>query len=223
MKLTSLATALFLVTASGAASAAFVDYSASIPSGAVPYVSPYVFSLNKFDSSFGTLTGITLTLVSNINAEVDVFNSTGIAQNFTSASAALPITVTSTTADTTSVTATATASTGSGIAAVGFNAFPGLTSTATALFNVAASNFSNYIGTSGQTVAFNATAGTGNYSGSAAPGVFFSGSGSAGGNFTIRYTYDEPSVSAVPLPAAAWLMVSGIGAFGAAARRRKVA
>jgi hypothetical protein len=33
--------------------------------------------------------------------------------------------------------------------------------------------------------------------------------------------YTAPAPSAVPIPAAAWLMASGLGAFGAAARKRK--
>jgi len=33
--------------------------------------------------------------------------------------------------------------------------------------------------------------------------------------------YTAPAPSAVPIPAAAWLMASGLGVFGAAARKRK--
>ncbi len=51
-------------------------------------------------------------------------------------------------------------------------------------------------------------------------GQSFSWAGASLGSLAVA-SYTAPAPSAVPIPAAAWLMASGLGAFGAAARKRK--
>ncbi len=207
------------ITTSHTANAALVEYSATVAAQSTPFSSS--FSVPLFDGSLGALGGVTLTLVSNIVGQIDVFNNLRTAQNFSNAFAQIPVTVTATTPDATVVTSTATASLASGSAAAGpgISSFSGIASSASSATSVAAGSIANYIGSSGATALFTAASNGGNFGGSSVPGLFFGGSATASGTFTISYLY-EP-VAAVPLPAAALLWGSGLLSLGAAARRRR--
>ena len=207
------------IAASHTANAALVEYSATVAAQTTPFSSN--FSVQLFDGSLGTLGSVTLTLVSNIVGQIDLFNNLRTAQNFSNAFAQIPVTVTAGTRDASSVTSTATALLASGTAAAGpgISSFSGIASTASNSASVAPANFANYIGTSGATALFTAASTGGNFGGSSVPGLFFGGSATAGGTFKISYLY-EP-VAAVPLPAAAWLLGSGVLTMAAAARRKR--
>jgi hypothetical protein len=200
----------------GTAHAAFVEYSTTI--AAQPVTFSTTFAVQKFDTSLGTLTGITLSLTSSIVGQLDIFNVLSSAQAFTNASAAIPVVVTAMTPDTTTVAATAVANLAAGVVNPGANSFGGLTASATNSTAVVVSNWAYYIGLGTSTANFTAATPGGTYTGNAAPGVFFGGSGTADGLFKIRYDYLLPG--AVPLPNSAALMVVALLASGLYMRRK---
>lgn len=219
--------ALAMAGFTGAANAATSTQSASFPPGYPPTLATvgpgftYPLAFNSFDSSLGTLTSVTYTLSTTVDATVTVFNSLGSDQPFTNATATIPVTVTNT-LTASSLTTTATAGPFAGVAPVGqSNAGTGTGITASNSGNDNA-NLAAYVGTGSQTVNFTATAPNGSYTGSAAPGVFFSGTANAGGTFTLTYTY-TPNTTAAPEPGS--VAMAGMGLFGmlggAAIRRRK--
>lgn len=208
-----------LVLCTGATHAAFIEYSTALASNPTPFST--TFSVPLFDSHLGTLNSVTLSLVSTIVGRIDVFNNLSTPQTFTNAFATIPVTVTSHTPDATSVTAVAISLVPSGTATPGFpiTSFTGIAATASNAINVAPVNFAAYMGLGGGSALFTAASNGGSYGGTSVPGLFFGGSAVADGNFTVRYDYD--AVSAVPVPAAAWLLGSGVLAFGAAWRRKR--
>jgi hypothetical protein len=166
------------------------------------------------------LTGITFTVNTSITAEVDVENLTGTPQPFTNASASVPVTATG--PDGTTASTTATASVASGIAAPGFNSYPGLTDSTSGSASVLSSNWSAYIGTSSFGADFTFAAGDGNYGGSAGTGVLFGGSASAGGSITVTYFYTViPEPSSITL--AGLGLVGLVGVVGVHRRRSRAA
>ena len=219
MNIQSIVFAGSLALCAGGASAAFVEHSTVLASNPTPFST--TFSVPLFNSSLGTLNGVTLSLASNIVGRIDVFNNLSTSQGFTNAFAAIPVTVTSSTPDATSVTAVATALLASGTATPGFpiSSFPGISVSASNSVNVLPVNFASYIGVGGGSALFTASSTGGTYGGTSVPGLFFGGSAVADGSFTVRYDYN--AVSAVPVPASALLFGSGLVALGAVWRRKR--
>jgi hypothetical protein len=87
------------------------------------------------------------------------------------------------------------------------------------LFRSDAALLSAYTG-SGTAQAFFSVGNTnGTYGGTGVPGLFFGGLAFADGRFTVKYDYSP--VSAVPLPAAGWLLLSGMLTMALLKRRRR--
>jgi hypothetical protein len=207
------AVAAVLAVTSTSAFAGVISYSTTIATSAVSFSQS--LSLQKFDTSLGTLTGVTLGLTNNATANVDVANFTAFSQAFINATAAIPVTLTG--PDGSFVSATATAGPFNNTAAPGLNAFSGLTATNSNTFSVLPANWSSYEGLGFATAAFIASATTGVFSGSSVPGVFFGGSANAGGTATVTYTY---TTSEVPEPATMAILGAGLLGLGTARRRR---
>jgi len=195
-----------LVAMSASASAATVSYSHTTPTSAAPFTDN--FTLQKFDTTLGALTGILINFSTATTAEVDVFNSTGVAQNFTNATAVVPLSLTGPAGAT--VNANATAGPISGVANTGFNAFTGITGNSSASLTILPGNFAAYSGIGTTTAAFSVVAGTGTFSGTSIPGVFFGGSATAGGSSSITYTY----TTGTPEPATMGLLGSALLGLG---------
>ena len=176
---------------------------------AVPFSDPFL--LPGFDTSLGTLDGITITLDANGTAEVDVINTTGTSQSFHNATATIPVGLTGPGSTSTSVTLSAGPT--SGTAAPGLDAFPGLPASATNTIVVSPADFALYEGL-GLIVSVDVTANSGTYGGTAPTGVFFGGSSSVGAVTSIAYSYLPASTPSVPEPASVSLFggaLLGIG------------
>ena len=219
MKIKSMVLTGSLMLCASAANAAVVEESVVLASNPTPFST--TFSLKRFDSTLGTLNGVSFSLLSHVTGSIDVINILSTPQAFTDAFARIPVKVTSGTLDATSVTATYITMLASGTALSGgpVNSFPGVTGTASNSVNVLPSDIAKYVGLGGGTVMFTAATTGANFGGTSVPGVFFGGSAVADATFKIQYDYSP--VSAVPVPAAALLFGSGLMSLGAAWRRKR--
>ncbi len=208
-----------LMLCASAANAAVVEYSSVLASNPTPFST--TFSLKLFDSSLGTLNGVSFSLLSHVTGSIDVINILSTPQAFTDAFARIPVKVTSSTLDATSVTATYITMLASGTALSGVlvNSFPGVTGTASNSVSVLSADIAKYVRLGGGDAMFTAATTGANFGGTSVPGVFFGGSAVADAKFTIQYDYSP--VSAVPVPAAALLFGSGLMSLGAAWRRKR--
>ncbi|HEY0983629.1 choice-of-anchor E domain-containing protein [Schlesneria sp. T3-172] len=208
--------AVVAVLQNGQADAGIVSYSATV--SPQPTSFEEMVSLQKFDSSLGTLTGVTVSFSADVNVVVSVANFTGKSQGFTNAQAAVPFSVIA--PDGSSVSGTATAFFGSGTVASGIGPynFPGTPTHTTGQYTVASSNWSDFIGTGVAYADFKFVGSEGTFNGTAANGVYFGGNAIASGEITITYEY-----TSVPEPSTFALGATGLAAagFGFARRRRQ--
>lgn len=224
MKLKSLACAALLSLA-GAAQASLVEYHVSLASQASG--SPAgSFSLQLFDPSLGALQSVELSFDGSVTEQVRVFNSNAVDKGYTNASASVLNTVSVSLPGLVSFSSrlTATASAASGTVSAGqtayFSGSANPLNMATLLEDATAvSRFVGLGGADHTTALFLVSSGLGTVGGTAASGVYFGSRALALGDVTVSYLYQP--VSAVPLPASAWLLGSGVLSMGAFMRRRR--
>ena len=224
MKLKSLACVAVLSLA-GAAQASLVEYHTSLASQAAG--SPAgSFSLQLFDPSLGALQSVQLSFDGSLTDQVRVFNSNAVDKSFTNAYSSVPVTVSVSLPGLVSFSTrlTATASAASGTVSAGqtayFNGSANPLNMATWLED--ATTVSRFVGQGAAdhtTALFLASSGLGTVGGTAASGVYFGSRALAMGDVTVSYVYQP--VSAVPVPASAWLLGSGVLSMGAFMRRRR--
>ena len=168
---------------------------------------PYNLSLNSFNPALGTLTDISLTLVTNITPEVQLINFTSSNQSFTNAQSTTPFTLTGPG----STVMNATASTGliNGTATspqYNISTFSGPTANQTQTIDISSSLWNQYEGTG--SLALQAALGPYTSSASFTPGTLgVGGEALVNGSVTIDYAYNA---TPTPIPAAAYLLGSGL-------------
>ena len=214
-----------MLSLAGAAQASLVEYHASLASQATGSPASS-FSLQLFDPSLGVLQSVELSFDGSVTDQVRVFNNTAVAQGFTNASASVPVTVGINLPGLVSFSSrlTATASAASGTVSAGqtayFNGSANPLNMATLLEDATAvSRFVGQGGADHATALFLVSSGVGTVGGTAASGVYFGSRALALGDVTVSYVYQP--VSAVPVPASAWLLGSGVLSMGAFMRRRR--
>lgn len=172
------------------------------------------FSLANFNTSLGTLTSVTITLAYSTTGVVDIFNGTGVVQNFTDAESSVPLTLDGPAGLTQTVDAVAGPI--SGMAGPGSNSFPATPGTGTLTIDVPTADFADFeIPPSASTDSYSVIGNTGTYSGNSVTGVFFGGSAIAGGTTTVTYDYTVPT-NGTPEPTTLVLMggaLVGLGLF----------
>jgi hypothetical protein len=88
MKRVIAAVALMSMLAAGTANAALSEYTQTFSFDDI--TTPYTLTLNIFDPALGTLSDITLTIVTNITPQVQLINFTDSSQSFTNAQSTSP-------------------------------------------------------------------------------------------------------------------------------------
>ncbi len=224
MKFKSLACAA-LLSLTGAAHASLVEYHASLSTQAAGSPASS-FSLQLFDPSLGALQSVELSFDGSVTDQVRVTNGNAVDAGFTNAHASVPVTVGINLPTLVSFSAklTAAANAASGTVAAGqvsyFNGTANPLNMATLLED--ASIVSRFVGQgSGDTTTalFLVSSGLATVGGTATSGVYFGSRAFALGDVTVSYVYQP--VSAVPVPASAWLLGSGVLSMGAFMRRRR--
>jgi hypothetical protein len=219
IKLSACAAIAAFIVAPTAALANVETFSEAIPTSTVPFT--FDFTLPAFDTSLGTLTGVTLTIDNTTVADIEVINLNGTPQPFTGAFATIPLTLTG--PDGLNVTSTVTAGPISGVATQSFpsiNQFPGNSGSSSASVALPNSEFAFFENPpAGTDLSFSAASLSGTFGGSGGQGVLFGGTADVGGTAQVTYTF----AALVPEPATWAMMLIGFGGMGGvlrSARRR---
>jgi hypothetical protein len=191
-----------------AARADVLDYSVSYGTPSAPLIATFsgTYTLPTFNTSLGTLTGVSLTLNSFDVVSGEVFNPIGSAQSYTAESATLPVMVTA--LDGLTATATGSASYGAGIANAGpfvITILPGQASAPNASASLS-SGFSDYEGIAGQMFNLTVASEAGSYSIQNAGSLGGGGGGTSYGTVQVEYDF-TPS----PTPEPSTMALAGFG------------
>jgi hypothetical protein len=216
-----------LLAVSAAVRASTITQVFNIPATATSFTAPFTYNL--FDSTLGTLTGVTLDLTTSGTPTVDVLNFTGSAQPFTAATS-VPISVTGPPGTTTYISSTLGTGTISGIVSASATVFPG------EAFNGPTVNADsgpvpvlpntiwpgNWEGVGLNTSTLHVNTGAETINGAGATGLFFGGSAVVGGSLTLTYNFNPPSTPGTPEPGAWALLVATASVSVAGLRKRRM-
>jgi hypothetical protein len=200
-----------VIGSSSGARATSVSYTSSTFSGITPYSQN--LAVNQFDTSLGTLTGISITVSAQASADINVYNPGTTDLAFTNASSSSQVVVSTTVGSSASVAVQASTTDVSGTATAGgisnFNGTPGAVVTS-GTATVAAADFGLYEGTGSGTVDINVAAGAGTYSGTGT-GLFFGGSTTVASYVTVTYEYTAANTNPAAVPEPTSSAIFGIG------------
>jgi hypothetical protein len=213
-----------LVTGSAASAQTLATESFSASSPLQLLSSSGQFTLPDFDSSLGTLEGITLTLTVNNDATIDVYNTSAAAENFLNASLSEAGSVSG--PGSTKLSTSLNVTLPSGTANPGMNAYSTAQFTNVATNQIDSSNFNLWEDQSGKVVDFTYEKGNTTYQGTDVGGdnLLFGGKADGTGEVTVEYSYlagaGDPPLAA-PEPRSFYLTGIAAAALGLIIVRRR--
>jgi PEP-CTERM motif len=204
---------LLACAAVGTAQADSVTYTSStVPTQEIPF--DIILALPKFNTNLGTLTGISFTVSTTVEPEIDIQNNNHTSATINSAFASIPVTATG--PDGTTAMTTSTYNLGTTIVPPGFNQYFGSTIMNSATSSVTGS-FSAYEGPGNFDTDFTFVSGNGSFGGTTgANKILFGGGANAGGFISVTYTY-TPN----PIPEPSAIVLAGIALAGLGVMRRR--
>jgi hypothetical protein len=208
------------------ANADTVSYTSNVVPLTATNLFPQSLTLQEFNSSLGTLTGINLSFTGNFQGTSNVFNASGQTATITSLQSSVPLTLNGPASIALSTTVTSIVSSlNFPLTVLNGNqaSFNGPISNSTGFASPI--DFADYTGSSSSTLSLSVSAGNVSATGSGSTtgnsnALFYSGSGSAGGYASVTYTY-TPAVSGTPEPGTWAMLVAGASTGLVALRRRR--
>jgi hypothetical protein len=212
------ASAVLLASASALpANADFISFSHTTALEDGPFTDN--FTLPTFDTTLGTLTGVSLSLSGDFDADVSILNTLGSPQPYANANGSIPLVGTGPSG--TTFTDTETVGPFSGIAVPGTTFIPTASEAVNDTVTIPSGQFNLYETPGGLPADFSFALNTSTFTGNPNPGVSFSGDAEADGVTTVTYTYTATTTTSTPEPAS--LALLGFGLIGLSAFRRRKA
>jgi len=217
-----------LLLAAGRAGATQSEtFTVNYASSGAPYVVPssgtniYTFGLPQFNPALGVLQDVVLTLTSQDQANVVLYNTSGVSQGYSGASATVPVAVNLSLAGLGTLT-TNSVSYASGLVGPGLTTLAGNVATVTKSLTLNASLLA-YEGTGNLAFTVGVPAEVGHYSvtatGPNSSSLFVGGSASTYGSVTVEYDY----ASASPVPEPGTMALGALAGLAGVLFRRRVA
>ena len=203
-----------------------LQFTSTVPSADIATGFPQSFTLQKFDTSLGTLNSIDLFLTGKYAGTIKVFNSNTTDETLNNANASIQMTLTGPGPVSLSVSPAVSVTGPANLPHGQTLSFLGGTGTATGSLSVPGADFSlyTYSGGPAQFGNYSVDVQNANAGGSGSnAGLFFSAAGTASGSATVVYTYTQTVPPGTPEPGSVALLC-GMGVTGMAFvyRRRRI-